>query len=91
MIMLNKRPHHFIEHIHADLDRQWIVGLIIQKKGFTRQIYLTVKMDFEKDLFPLGWTEGAEETFLVSIFSSWASVKVSGAHYLLGVISCFYH
>lgn len=48
-------------------------------------------MDFEKDLFPLGWTEGAEETFLVSIFSSWASVKVSGAHYLLGVISCFYH
>lgn len=26
--------------------------------------------DFEKDLFPLGWTEGGEDTFLVSIFSS---------------------
>lgn len=89
--MLNKKPHNFKEHIRTDLDRQWRVGLIIQKKMFHQTNSFDSETDFEKDLFPLGWTEGGEETFLVSIFSSWASVKVSGAHYLLGVISCFYH
>lgn len=34
MIMLNKKPHNFKEHIRTNLDRQWIVGLIIQKKMF---------------------------------------------------------
>lgn len=27
MIMLNKKPHNFKEHIRTNLDRQWIVGL----------------------------------------------------------------
>lgn len=41
----------------------------------TKKIYHQTNLfdsetDFEKDLFPLGWTEGGEETFLVSIFSS---------------------
>lgn len=68
MIMLNKKPHNFKEHIRTNLDRQWIVGLIIQKKCFTRQIYLTVRQTLKKIYFRLVGLKGEKRLFWCLFF-----------------------
>lgn len=68
MIMLNKKPHHFIEHICADLDRQWIVGLIIQKRVSPDKFIWQWRWTLKKIYFRLVGLKGQRRLFWCLFF-----------------------
>lgn len=71
MIMLNKKPHNFKEHIRTNLDRQWIpvVGLIIQKKNVSPDKFIWQwRQTLKKIYFRLVGLKGEKRLFWCLFF-----------------------